>query len=501
MTEMNRRAFLSAAASAAWAVAHNEGARAAEPDRPMNVLFIGVDDLRPELGCYGHPMVKSPNIDRLARGGLIFDRAYCQQAICSPSRISLLSGLRPDSTGIYDLVKKLKDERPGHVTLPQLFRRNGYETISIGKIYHHPDDDPEGWSKAPYRAEGKWEGRGYLSEDSIQKMRDHEAQHPGQADRGPAYEAADVPDGAYPDGVDTDLAIQELRRLKDKPFFLAMGFHKPHLPFNAPKRYWDLYDPEDIQLAENPFPPKDATEYSLTNFGELRNYHGVPQGEAPLPNDLARILIHGYYACVSYVDALIGRLLDELDALNLRDNTIVILWGDHGWKLGEHGSWCKHTNFENDTHVPLLISVPHMKATGKRSSALVEYVDMYPTLAELCGLQIPEGLEGCSFAPLLDKPKRPWKSAAFSQYPRDRDKPDKVVMGYSVRTERYHYIEWKHVQSGEVRARELYDHKKDPAENVNVVGDPKYDETVRQMADKLHAGWRAALPPASGDRH
>jgi arylsulfatase A-like enzyme len=304
---------------------------------------------------------------------------------------------------------------------------------------------------------------------------------------GPAFEAGDVPDNGYADGANTDHAIKELNRLKDKPFFLAMGFYKPHLPFTAPKKYWDMYKRQDIQLADNPFIPKNAPSYAATDWGELRAYSGIPK-KGPCSDDLARELIHGYYACVSYTDAMIGRLLDELDRLKLREKTVVILWGDHGWKLGEHAGWCKHTNFELDTHVPMILSVPGMKTAGQRTWALTEYVDMYPTLCEACGLTIPGHLEGVSMMPLVDDPGRQWKKAAFSQYPRGQ------VMGYTMRTKRFRYTEWQNRKTKEVMARELYDHDTDPKENVNAVDQPEYKQDVEQLSLMLNQGWRAAVP-------
>jgi arylsulfatase A-like enzyme len=266
-----------------------------------------------------------------------------------------------------------------------------------------------------------------------------------------------------------------------------MGFYKPHLPFNAPKKYWDMYKPGDMKLADNPFIPKNAPSYATTNWGELRNYYGIPK-EGPCSDELARQLIHGYYACVSYIDTMIGRLLDELDRLKLRDNTAIILWGDHGWKLGEHAGWCKHTNFELDTRVPMILSVPGMKTTGRRTWALTEYVDIYPTLCEVCSLPVPGHLEGHSVVPLLKDPERPWKKAAFSQYPRGK------VMGYSMRTEHFRYTEWKDRKTGEVLARELYDHRKDPQENINAVAQEEYKQDVQRLAQMLKRGWSAALP-------
>ena len=456
--------------------------------RKMNVLFIVVDDLRPQLGCYGQKQILSPNIDRLAARGLLFERTYCQQAVCAPSRACVLSGVRPDTSKIYDLNTPLRKAMPDVLSLPEHFKNNGYETISIGKIYHHPKDDRQGWTAEPYRAgtfpEGAWKGRGYLTKEAIALMEEYNKADPKMQGRGPAFESADVADNAYPDGCNTDYALKELDRLKDKPFFLAMGFYKPHLPFNSPRKYWDMYKPEDIKLADNPFIPKNAPTYATTNWGELRNYHGIPQ-EGPCPDELSRQLIHGYYACVSYIDAQIGRLLDKLDRLNLSDKTVIILWGDHGWKLGEHAGWCKHTNFELDTHVPMILSVPGMKTAGRRTRALTEYVDIYPTLCYACGLTIPAHLEGRSMMPLLDDPQRPWKKAAFSQYPRGK------IMGHTMRTERFRYTEWQDRKTNELMARELYDHEKDPQENVNAVDQPEYEKDIERLGRMLAQGWRA----------
>jgi len=493
---LNRREFLSAAAGGAAlsvlsrSLCFSQAARR----RKMNVLFIAVDDLRPQLGCYGHKQILSPNIDRLARQGLLFERTYCQQAVCGATRASLLVGARPDTIGIHGNSTPVRKAVPNVVTLPEHFKNNGYETLSIGKLYHHPSDDAQGWTAPPYRAgtfaEGPWKGRGYLTEEAIAQMEKYNKAHPKMQGRGPAFEAADVPDKAYPDGNNTDYAIRQLRRLKDKPFFLAMGFYKPHLPFNAPKKYWDLYRREDIRLADNPFVPKDAPSYATTNWGELRNYYGIPK-QGPCPDELARQLIHGYYACVSYTDAMIGRLLDELGRLGLRDNTAIILWGDHGWKLGEHAGWCKHTNFELDTHVPMILSVPGMATAGQRTRALTEFVDIYPTLCQACGLSLPKHLEGVSAMPLLTDPDRPWKKAAFSQYPRGK------VMGYSMRTERFRYTEWQNRKTGAVLARELYDHDRDPQENVNAAAQPQYRADIERLSQMLKAGWRAARPDRS----
>jgi iduronate 2-sulfatase len=496
MAAMNRRAFLHAAAGATFAIG-----KGAQRKRP-NVLFIGVDDLRPQLGCYGQTHIQSPNIDRLASEGLRFDRAYCQQAVCAPTRASLLTGARPDSTKVHDLQTPINTGRPDLVSLPHQFRKNGYETISLGKIYHHSNEDPNAWSAPPWQPKGNWAGgwRAYAdplsrltvsqSDAALKAAHDRALKSDARAaaplyGRGPAYEAPDVPDNAYPDGLTCDRAISELQRMKDRPFFLATGFLKPHLPFNAPKRYWDLYRPDDIQLPARSDWPENMPKPAGSNWGELRAYTGIPK-DGPVDEATLRMLIHGYYACVSYTDAQVGRLLAELGRLGLRDNTIVILWGDHGWKLGDYGAWCKHTNLELDTHVPMLLSVPGRKP-GRATKALVEYVDIYPTLAEAAGVPVPDHCEGTSMLPLLEDPARPWKSAAFSQYPRGQG-----LMGYSVRTERWRYTEWIARPSGDVAARELYDHAATDAPSANLAALTEHAATVQAHSKLLDGGqgWR-----------
>ena len=398
---INRRNFLAACALTPLA-AQNTG-KAAKP----NVLFIAVDDLRPELNCFGRTYIHSPNIDRIAKLGMVFERAYCQQAVCSPSRSSLMTGTRPDSTKVWDLVTHFRDAEPNIVTLPEHFKKNGYFAQGVGKIYHPGYDDPQSWSvpwqtpKAPTYA--KTLTPNVEDEDKVRKG-------------GPAFESGDVADNFYKDGMVADIAVQTLKTLakKSEPFFLAVGFAKPHLPFVSPKKYWDMYDPAKIQLAPNPYHAEDSPEYALTSSGELRNYYGIP-AKGSMPDSLARELKHGYYASVSYTDAQIGKVLDELERQGLTKNTIIVLWGDHGWKLGEHGEWAKHSNVENDTNAPLLMAAPGMKAAGKHTRALVEFVDIFPTLADLAGLSLPAHLEGVSFRQLLDKPELKWKPAAFSQ--------------------------------------------------------------------------------------
>jgi iduronate 2-sulfatase len=448
-----------------------------------NVLFFAIDDLRPELACYGHPNIKSPQIDRLASQGLLFERAYCQQAVCAPSRISLLTGLRPDTTGIYDLQHPLRQTKPDVLSMPQYFQRSGYETVSLGKIYHHTGDDNSiGWTGKAWRPEGKWTGRGYLAPDSIRRIQPPESAH-GHPGVGPAYEWANVPDEAYPDGTTAVKATEELRRLEkgDKPFFLAVGFVRPHLPFNAPQKYWDLYDRADIKVPQQGAWPKGSPSLAGTQWGELRKYTGMPRS-GPMPKDEAINLIHGYYACVSYMDALVGQVVGELERLGLRDDTVIILWGDHGWKLGDYGAWCKHTNFELDTHVPLILSVPGRLAVGRRTKAPVEFVDIFPTLAELCGLDVPDSCEGTSMVPLVEDPDRPWKEAAFSQYPRGK------VMGYSLRSGNWRYTEWIDRRTGDVVGRELYDHSAGPAADRNLADEPEFADTVKKLSALLDGG-------------
>jgi len=487
----DRRSFLKTVGMGSAAFALGQTLAAAAKKKP-NVLFLAVDDLRPELGCYGNERTLSPNIDALAKNGILFDRAYCQQPICMASRASLLSGYRPDHANIYNC-GSLKDLDPDALTINKQFEANGYSIWSTGKIYHHHEDYEAQFGDRYKQAEGSWEGRGYLGKESIAAMRNYAKSYKrgDSSGRGPAFESPDVADNAYGDGIRTDMAIEQLKRFSgdDKPFFMAVGYAKPHLPFNAPEKYWKLYEPGDIQLADNPFLPKNATAFTPYHFGELRNYYGIPKDEALLPEELSRNLVHGYYACVSYVDAQIGRLMDALDKLGLRDNTVIVLWGDHGWKLGEHGMWCKHTPFELDAHVPLIFSYPGMKHRGAAATSFAEFVDIYPTLCELCGLEIPAHTEGDSLVGAMANPGSTVKKVAFTQWPKkDRTNPDKVIMSYSIKTEQYRYIEWTHKKSGKVLATELYDHAKDPDENVNIASEAEQKETVERLSRLLDGG-------------
>ena len=478
-------------------------------DKP-NVLFIAVDDLRTALGCYGDGNAITPNIDRLAAGGMLFQRAYCQQAVCNPSRASLMTGLRPDTIKVWDLKSHFRHElpdrlaelpqycgglhfraaQPDGVTLPEYFKQHGYSARSVGKIYHGSPQtqDPQSWS-AKALLNVVWKSADYLLPEN---------QAPA-AENWPGYkmaatEAADVPDNAYGDGKVADAACNLVAEFGEEPFFLAVGFRKPHMPFSAPKRYWELYERDAISAPENAEKPVGIPDFAWHKSKELRGYSDVPDA-GPIPDDLVRRLRHGYYACVSYMDAQVGKLLDALDARGLRDNTVIVLWGDHGYHLGEKALWCKTTNYELDTRAPLIISAPG--ARGGECNALVEFVDIYPTLLDCCGLPAREDLEGVSLAPLLQQPDLTWKAAAFSQFPRPwayRGEPK--VMGYSMRTERYRYTEWQDFGSGDVLERELYDHAEGQAEIENLAGDSRYKPTIANLSTRLRAGWRAALPEA-----
>jgi len=486
-----RRKLLRLAGQAAAAVALAPTIlRGMTPARP-NVLFIPIDDLRPQLACFGHKKMISPNLDRLAAGGTLFERTYCQQAVCAPSRASLLSGCRPDTTRVYDLQTPLPTTRPDLVTLPQHFKANGYTTISLGKVYHHgAKDDPTGWSEPPWMPADPFPGYALQSSKDLMRSANPitetvKMKSPASPNKGPPVECGDLPDSAYGDGKIAEKAIETLRRVKDGPFFLAAGFLKPHLAFACPKRYWDLYKRDEVDLADNPFKPRGTPDIAMHNWGELRAYYGIPK-EGPLAESQARELVHGYYACVSFVDAQIGKVLDELKALGLAENTVVVLWGDHGWHLGDHGLWCKHSNFETATHAPMIARAPGLRG-GVRTRRLTEFVDIYPSLCELAGLSLPATLEGTSFVPLMKEPDRPWKKAAFSQYPRGK------VMGHSMRTEKYRFTRW--VGPGtEVSGTELYDHDADDKENVNLAVMPEHSKTVEALTAQLAQGWRAAKP-------
>lgn len=457
-----------------------------------NVLFIAVDDLRPTLGCYGDTTAVTPHMDRLAQTGMVFNRAYCQVAVCNPSRASLLTGRRPDTIRVWDLKAHFREALPDVVTLPQYFKKYGYHSRSIGKVLHGsgpPATDSPSWSEPPLHDTTRAASGRYALPENLA----------GEGLKRNATECADVPDDRYIDGVVCEDALAALRDLqnRDRPFFLAVGFRKPHLPFCAPKRYWDLYRRDTIPAPVSDNHPHGAPELAVRSWRELEGYRDIPD-EGPIPRAKMAELRHGYYACVSYVDALIGRLLDELEHLGLRDDTVILVWGDHGFHLGEQGLWAKANNYELSTHAPLILSVPDPVHRGVTCDALVEFVDVYPTLAEACSLALPEGLEGLSLLPLLSNPTRPWKRAAFSQYARDKKKNRHTghgdIMGYALRTERYRYVEWRVWKSGDIVAKELYDHHRDPHEMKNLGSLPQHREVTDELGRLLKAGWRAALP-------
>ena len=450
-----------------------------------NILFLMVDDLRPELGCYGQKEVISPAIDQLAAEGLLFERAYCQQAICSPSRTSLLTGQRPDATKVYDLTTHFRNTIPDVVTLPQFFKQNGYHTEWWGKIFHSTLLDSISWTQQGDRLEPASNWKAYVLDESNKIAAKNR-------NNGPAYEKADVPDNAYPDGKISEKGIDALQRLakSSQPFFLALGFYKPHLPFNAPAKYWDLYDENDITLPSRHEYPDRAPELAESDWGELRKYWQMPK-EGKMDESMTKKLIHGYRACVSYTDAQIGKVLQELKRLHLDENTIVVLLGDHGWKLGEYGAWSKHTNFEIDTRVPLIIKVPKMKNPGIKTKSLVEFVDLYPTLGAMAGLELPGNLPGVPLSPLFQNPELELKAGAISQYPRGK------LMGHSIRTNKFRYTRWQmRSNPSVVVATELYDMEKDPQSTVNVAGRPAYSGEIERL-DLLLKKLKKVTPAAA----
>ncbi len=470
-----------------------------------NLLFIAVDDMRCELGCYGASHVLSPNLDRLAASGVMFERAYCQQAVCNPSRASVMTGLRPDTTRVWDLKTDFRQNLPDAVTIPQHFRKHGYHAVAYGKIFHNTFPDDVSWDEPTHLAEGVVQ----YSVENQQRLADHKAKmkSAGKPEaaikrmRGPATEVQDQPDDMNFDGRQTTDAIARMRTLAggSKPFFLAVGYIRPHLPFITPKKYWDLYDRAKLPLSRNAFLPHGAPrvafgEQSMGGFYELRDYMDYADAPSPFSGALSesqqRELRHGYYASVSFIDAQIGRLLDALNEMSLAQNTVVVLWSDHGWKLGEHRGWCKQTNYEIDTRAPLMIRAPGMKANGSKCGALVELVDIYPTLCELAGLPVPTVLEGRSLLPLLTKSATKVKEAAVSRF--DRTHAGRRHMGYAIRTEAHRYVEWLDAASGEIVAQELYDHTTDLEENDNLAARDDSQSQLAQLSDQL---WKTIPRP------
>ena len=430
-----------------------------------NVLFIIVDDLRPLLGCYGHPEIRTPNIDALAQRGTLFNRAYCQYPLCSPSRTSMITGLRPETTNVLDNRRDFRSSVPEAVTLPQHFKERGYHTQSVGRVAHLPrlQDEKHSWSVPSWRP--LW--------------------IPIDITTTPSWQALDVADDELEDGKTAKRAVQVLEQIKEQQFFLTVGFYRPHLPLRAPQKYFELYDNQAFDLPTSSVPPKDAPGRALTNWNAIRRYQDLPSGTVPLSDTKTLELIRAYAASTSYVDAQIGRVFAQLDRLGLTEKTVIVFCGDHGHHLGEHGIWGKQTLFEASLRSPLIVSVPHQQRA--ETEAFAELVDIYPTLCDACQLPIPPELEGLSLMPVIAQPTRPWKTAVFSQF------GGAAYGGISIRTERYRYTEWG--QNGS-RGVELYDYEADPEETVNIARLPENTELVADLSERLHAGWQAALPEA-----
>jgi len=521
-----------------------------EPKKKPNILFLAIDDLRPELGCYGSEIAISPNIDALAAQGLRFNHAYCQQAICSPSRASLMTGCRPETIGVIENFTDFRDVNPDIQTLPQYLMTQGYQAVCVGKIFHGKYNDPKhSWSRQPVNPEIeriKTIG-GYAlpeSQELLKKNKEGVIEKYGKnaldngLGQGPVTECADVPDVTYEDGYAVINAIETMKDMlkqnPDKPFFLGLGFKKPHLSFIAPKKYWDMYNEDSIPLAQYTNAPEGGAAMGLHPSFELRSRMGVPK-YGDIPDSLARKLKHGYLACVSYVDAQLGMMMKALEEAGVKDNTIIMLWTDHGWHLGDMGIWGKATNYEIATRVPLIVSTPDMaeEVKGTATDALVELVDMYPTLCDLAGVEIPAQLEGYSFKPLLSNPDMEWKKAVFSQFPNpalrewaanplsqgmretyfgpliqdvekkiidqqkekwDRDLFEKRLMGYGMRTEKYRFVVWKDYVNpdNEPLFYELYDHDADSHETKNIANENP--ELVKTLLAQFNKGWRGNIP-------
>jgi len=460
----------------------------AASERP-NVLFIAIDDLRTSLGCYEDPLAVSPNIDRFAQTARQFNRAYVQQAVCGPSRTSMLTGRLPDHTRVWHNRNRFRDTHPNLITLPQLFKQSGYEALGFGKIFsgNKRELDPLSWSQPEVLRQPGW--KNYLLPENQ-----------GPKKKQAVFERSDVDDDAYPDGKLASLAIRTLEQMKQgrQPFFLGVGFFRPHLPFNAPRRYWDLYDETSFALSDGlQSQIQEVPSLAAHSHRELGGYRDVSATEC-LDDEQTRHLRHGYYACVSYVDAQVGRVLDALEQLQLDDDTIVVIWGDHGYSLGEMNRWCKATNFERDTRIPLLIRIPEIPQPGTASDSLVETVDLYPTLAALAGLSSPKDLDGSSVVSILKDPDASGHSAVLSQFNRPWTSSEPESMGYSIRTATHRYTRWVSWAGGEIQAEELYDYSSNASVNSHLgyliehrniaANSPRLLQQMRQQMDKMLSG-------------
>ena len=461
-----------------------------EKNEKPNVLLLYMDDLRPELNCYGKTQIHSPNIDALAAEGIQFNNAFCNVPVCGASRASMLTGMLPTKNRFINYNTFVSKETPSAITLPQLFKNNGYTTISNGKIYHHLDDRMDDWDEVyrPYAFDKNEEN--LAPTDHWQTLwKDYQLPKNKKTyiktDKGPAYEKAEVHDSTYIDGLMTQKVIRDLKKLKssNKPFFLTAGFISNHLPFNAPKKYWDLYPTETIKQPYNNSPQTNIPKIAIGNYGELRSYRGIPK-KGPIDDQTAKELIHGYYATVSYVDALIGKITATLKSLELDKNTIVILVSDHGYLLQEHAEWAKFTNHKLSARVPLIINLPNGTTKNKTSDTFVELVDIYPTLAEICGLEIPKNqLDGKSLSPLLHGKQVEEKMPILT----------KKGNAFTIRTRDYSYTEYINLNNGQKITCTLFDQNLDPDENTNIAENKSSQKIVSDLSHLLHQEFKSHI--------
>lgn len=464
------------------------------PTKLPNVLFIIFDDLSTKIGCYGDRFAKTPNFDKLAARGMVFERNYCQQPICNPSRASLMTGRRPDTLGLWDHPTNFRVLHPDVITLPQWFKQHGYFTQGIGKIYNNRAEkfpgDSKSWSVPEVMHWGRHQPENPLVPPGV-------ALPPNLA-HDPWCECRDLPDEAYYDGRVANLAIDALRGLakKGESFFLGVGMWKPHTPYNAPKRYWDLYKREDVPPISPAQRPRNAPDLAFHVSHELM---GLPPDYSPMRTineETKRELRHGYYANISFADAQTGKVLDELERLGLEKDTVVVMAVDHGFQVGEHGSWGKMTLYHLDARVPLIIAGPGVAKGGTKTQSLAESIDIYPTLAELCGLPSPDGIDGVSLKPVLQDPRACVNSGALTQHPRPalywETQKEPSVMGYALHTDRWCYTEWRDFPTGRVVGQELYDFHSDPEETVNLAGTVEGAAYIPALAVQLDAKIRSA---------